>query len=100
MSGAHSGPTPDDIRDELSRDPESRSKRPRVVPKRFQDCSTNHADSDVEDQDPKPKLKSSPSQKSQRIITKTESGKVKYREFFISTLIKIANNHRSLKYNC
>jgi len=74
VSGAHSGPTPDNIRDELFQDPESRSKRPRVVPKRFQDCSTNPADSDIEDQDPK--VKSSPSQKSKRIITKTKSGKI------------------------
>ena len=74
MSGAHFGPTPDNIRDELSKDPESRRKRTRSVPKRLQDCSTGNPDSDTEDQDLK--VKSSPSQKDKRIITRTNSGKV------------------------
>ena len=74
MSGAHFGPTPDNIGDELSKDPESRRKRTRSVPKRLQDCSTGHVESDTEDLDPK--LKSSPSQKAKRIITRTNSGKV------------------------
>ena len=79
MSGAHFGPTPDIIKDELSKDPESRRKGTRSVPKRLQDCSTGNADSDTEDQDPK--LKSSPSQKTNRIITRTNSGKVGFYQF-------------------
>ena len=74
MSGAHFGPTPDNIRDELSKDPESRRKRTRSVPKRLQDCSTGNVESDNEDLDLK--LESSPSQKTKRIITRTNSGKV------------------------
>ena len=72
MSGAHFGPTPDNIRDELLSDQESRKKRTRVVPKRFQDCSTSHVDSDTEDT----KEKSSQSPKTKRVVTKTNSGKV------------------------
>ena len=71
MSGAHFGPTPDSIRDELSKDPESRRKRTRSVPKRLQDCSTGNVESDNEDLN-----QSSPSQKTKRIITRTNSGKV------------------------
>ena len=74
MSGANFGPTPDNIRDELFQDPESRRRRTRSVPKRLQDCSTSHLDSETEDQDPKPE--SSPSQKPKRIITRTKNGKV------------------------
>ena len=88
MSGANSGPTPDNIRDELSQDAKSRSKRPRVVPKRFQDCSTDHAEYDTEDQDNK--LKSSPSQNDKRIITKTKSGKVGFCQIVFQSMYQMS----------